>query len=49
MYLSLFLGLVYTYLYMYAMSRFSQAIAFFAILLIESVFVASMGGSAMYK
>jgi hypothetical protein len=34
---------------MYAMSRFSQAIAIIAILFIESFFVVSLGGSAFYK
>lgn len=42
-YISLGLGLVYTMIYLYAMSNFAHIIAYIAIVMLEIIFVAGMG------
>jgi len=42
-YISLGLGLVYTMMYLYAMSNFAHLIAYIAIAMLEIIFVAGMG------
>lgn len=42
-YISLGLGLVYTMMYLYAMSNFAHIIAYIAIAMLEIIFVAGMG------
>lgn len=44
-YISLGLGLVYTMMYLYAMSNFAHIIAYIAIAMLEIIFVAGMGAS----
>lgn len=46
-YISLGLGLVYTMMYLYAMSNFAHIIAYIAIAMLEIIFVAGMG-AALY-
>jgi len=46
-YISLALGLVYTMMYLYAMSNFAHIIAYIAIVMIEIIFIGGMG-AALY-